>query len=106
MNDLLTIGGAVVGGVYGGPTGAMMGAQAGGMAGNLLNKPQEPTTTVQSGGNDRRMSAIDMMQKNNENQQKLMAGMNALENQPPEIKQYYGPMLQQAYKQSQQGRTA
>jgi hypothetical protein len=101
-NNLLTIGGAVVGGIMGGPPGAMLGAQAGGLAGSTLNPekagpaPVQATVAEAPSATDSNAVRRRLDSLNQNPVQQLTAAQEALKYQPKETQKQYMDTINQA----------
>lgn len=104
-----TVAGGILGAYYGGPAGAVAGASAGGAAGNMVGdltsngEGAPPLETSQQAPQSSAMAR--RMEFNNQDPYQGVYQANvAMESAPPEIREHYGPQLQEALKMARQQR--
>lgn len=84
-----------------------VGGAIGGAVGGAVSSDQKQAGMVQNTDNSQmRMQAIQDMMDKQQRERQLIAGMKSLENQSPEMKQAFGPVLQQAMQRQRGGNIA
>lgn len=102
LNELLTIGGGVLGAAYGGPSGAIAGAGAGQMAGGILNPPQQDQQPVEAGSESSAMQRR-LTSQTQDNLGILQKSEAALPSLPESLRQQYAPAIIRARMLAQKG---
>lgn len=94
MKSILPMAASVVGSIYGGPAGGAAAGAVGGAVAEGLDKP--PPQQVPESAAGRRMASMGQAPQQNSNVDNLSAindARVALQSQPPDVQQQYGPML-------------